>query len=103
MLKYRNKRTVCLSKHPHSSKKEAGRCDLLTAMWQNGEISNLEQQPRFPLNVNGIHICDYIADFKYIDAEGHTIVEDTKGMRTSVYRLKSKLLRATWNIAIYET
>jgi len=86
------------------SKKEAQRyCDLKLLV-TNGDISNLELQPKYPIEVNGDHICTYIGDFLYFDrASGRQVVEDTKGFKTSDYRLKKKLVRAVYGIDILET
>lgn len=68
-----------------------------------GEIKNLELQPKFDVIVNGKHICNYFADFRYIDTQtGETIVEDVKGVRTDVYIIKKKLVEAIYKIKIHE-
>ena len=46
--------------------------------------------------------CSYIADFVYKDNQGNTIVEDTKGMRTTEYVIKRKLMLYLKNIRIKE-
>ncbi len=47
--------------------------------------------------------CKYIADFVYTDNEtGHTVVEDTKGMRTKDYIIKRKLMLYLHGIRIKE-
>lgn len=64
---------------------------------------HLELQPKYPLTVNGEKICTYIADFKYWDAQKNAeIVEDVKGVRTPVFRIKSKLVKALYGIDIVE-
>lgn len=73
-------------------------------MQRGGQIKDLELQPEFPLIVNGINCGKYIADFRYINcATGATIVEDVKGVKTPVYRLKKKLVKALYNIDILES
>jgi len=52
--------------------------------------------------VYGQHICDYVADFTYMDHSGF-VVEDVKGVRTRIYSMKKKLLKAVYNIKIKET
>ena len=84
------------------SKKEAARYRLLKAMEDAGEIEGLLLQPRFPLVVNGVKICSYVADFQYLE-NGVQITEDTKGYRTREYRLKVKLLKALYGIDVRET
>ena len=84
------------------SKHEAERYCQLHALELEGEISGLELQPRFRLSINGVKICDYYADFSYYDKEGCHIVEDAKGFKTAVYRLKKKLFKALYDFDIVE-
>ena len=87
-----------------ASKREAARYGLLRVLEGAGQISGLVLQPRFPLVVEGEKICTYVADFQYTDCTtGAVITEDCKGMKTPVYRLKAKLLKALHGIAILET
>ena len=45
-----------------------------------------------------------MADFVYTDVEtGETVVEDTKGFRTDVYKIKRKLMLKVHGIKIKET
>jgi hypothetical protein len=85
-----------------ASKAEARRYGVLKMMQMAGEISGLELQPKFPLVVNGEKICFYVADFRYVK-DGQQITEDVKGMRTAVYRIKAKLLKALHGIVVTET
>lgn len=98
--KYRAVRTSC-GEHMHASKKEALRCKELRLMEISGKIKALKQQPGFEIEVNGSLVCSYRADFSYY-ADGNWVVEDCKGMRTPVYRLKKKLMKAN-GIEILET
>lgn len=85
------------------SKAEAKRYSELKLLKRAGEIEALSLQPRFVLQegyISGegkrVRPITYIADFAYIDKKtGKTIVEDVKGMRTSVYKLKKKLFEKT--------
>lgn len=98
--KYGNKK-VEFNGHTFDSKKEYERyCDLL--MFEKaGKISKLTLQPAFTLQ-DGFVDRDgkkhrpirYIADFYYIDDEGHEIVEDVKGMKTKEYMIKKKMFLA---------
>ncbi|MFR5079104.1 MAG: DUF1064 domain-containing protein [[Clostridium] innocuum] len=45
----------------------------------------------------------YIADFTYNDRNGQLIVEDAKGVKTPVYRLKRRLMAELKGIEIKET
>jgi hypothetical protein len=101
--KFRAIRTNC-GKHVHASKREAKHCVELQQLEQAGEIVFFTQQPRFKLEVKGHHICDYIADFRYIDKKTRAaVVVDVKGMKTPVYRLKKKLMWACLGIEVVET
>lgn len=86
------------------SKREARRYAELAALVRAGEVLNLELQPRWDLHaVGGTRVCAYVADFRYIvAATGETVVEDVKGVKTPVYRLKKKWLKAEHRIAVRE-
>lgn len=43
----------------------------------------------------------YIADFVY-EKDGKTVVEDAKGMKTDVYKIKRKLMLSIYGIRIQE-
>ena len=91
--KYGNRKTPCGAGHMHDSKKEALRCNELRLLERAGQIQRLEQQPEFPIEINGKRVCVYRADFAYF-ANNARVVEDVKGHRTEVYRLKKKLVEA---------
>lgn len=103
--KYRNKPTeVDGIKFP--SKKEANRWRQLLLLQANGEVRNIERQVTFRLEVAGLLICKYIADFTYEErtkGEWHSIVDDAKGFLTREYRLKRKLMKACHGIVIRES
>lgn len=89
----------------HQSALESRRCTELHLMQKGGLISGLEAhpQPRFELDVNGVHIAAYLGDFRYFDKErGETIVEDAKGRRTREYEIKRRLMLAIHGIVISE-
>ena len=46
--------------------------------------------------------CAYFADFVYKDKDGEIIVEDTKGLRTTDYIIKRKLLLYKYGLRITE-
>lgn len=86
-----------------ASKREAKRYNELKLMERGGEIVALEIQPKFPLIVNKQKLGNYFGDFQYRDtATGDLIVEDVKGVRTPVFRLKAKLVRALYGVEIVE-
>jgi len=94
--KYHNKKTI-VDGITFDSKKEARRYSELKLLVRAKEISNLELQPKFMLidkytNGNGkkVRALTYVADFQYTTKYG-IVVEDVKGMKTDVYKLKKKL------------
>ena len=85
------------------STKESRRYSELKALQQAGVIRDLETQPKFKLEVNGVHITTYYADFRYHDNERRAeVVEDVKGMRTQLYILKKRLMKALLAIEVEE-
>lgn len=85
-----------------ASKAEAHRYSELKLMEMACEISYLELQPKYPIIVNGKKIATYIADFRYLYCGTTPIIEDVKGVKTPVYRLKKKLVEAIYGITITE-
>jgi hypothetical protein len=93
------------------SKAEARRYAELKLLERAGEIRELELQPKFPIVAGGRWclkgrektVCTYIADFRYRRGpKGILVIEDVKGMRTPVYKLKKKLVEAQYGIEIVE-
>ena len=84
------------------SQKEHRRWCELKLLERGGVIRNLERQTRFRFEQNGVHICDYIADFVFFEGD-ERVCEDSKGFQTDVYRIKRKLMLAFYNIKIRET
>lgn len=88
------------------SKLEMTRYAELKMLERVGKISKLQLQPKFlliPKTERGGRASYYTADFTYIE-EGKIIVEDAKGFRTDVYKLKKKLLLWRYpNICFIET
>lgn len=79
------------------SKKEKGRYEFLKMLARAGKIKDLKLQPRYLLQDSFRYRgkkerkIEYVADFEYIDENGNKIVEDVKGEKTQVYKLKRKL------------
>lgn len=105
--KYGNKpKTVEVNgvRHSHQSTLEADRHVYLSQLQRAGEIENLQSQVTFRLDINGVHICKYIADFTYnLLGQKDMIVEDTKGFITDVFKLKMRLMKAVHGIDIVLT
>ena len=107
MSKYRN-RKVTVDGITFDSKREANRWCELKYMERAGLIKDLRRQVRYELipSLNaGKKIIQrsvtYVADFVYWQ-DGKWIVEDAKGCRTDVYKLKKKLMRYIHGIEIQE-
>ena len=98
--KYGNKKTI-IDGIKFDSKREAQRYGALQLMLKAGLISNLRLQVPYQINVNGMKVCKYVADFVYED-KGVEIVEDVKGMRTPIYNLKKKLMKAVFGVVVSE-
>lgn len=99
--KYRAVRTV-VDGTTFDSKAEARRYAELKAGELGGLVHDLELQPEYPIVVAGRRICVYRADFRYYHIDGELFVEDVKGFKTPVYRLKKKLVEAQYDIQIRE-
>lgn len=90
------------------SAKEAKRYGELKLLERAGKIDSLVLQPVFEIFVDvsqdgdrRVRICDYRADFQYY-RKRERIVEDVKGMKTPVYRIKKKLVEALYDLTITE-
>ena len=120
--KYHN-RKVIIDGIEFDSEKEGKRYNELKVLAKAGEISDLRLQVKYelipaqyemkdewvsPTRVQQKEVCveravNYIADFVYRDTmTEETVVEDVKGMRTEVFRLKKKLMRWRYGIEIKE-
>ncbi len=106
MSKY-NARKTEFGGHVFDSKKEAARYSELMTLEYAGEINHLKLQPRFLLqekfrdNQGKMHrAIHYVADFRYLE-RGKDIVEDTKGFKTDVFRIKEKLFRKQYPNIIF--
>ncbi len=94
--KHRNVKTV-VDGITFASKLEAKRYGQLKQLADAGLIEDLRMQPEFVL-MNGFRdrrgrahrAVKYIADFAYV-LDGELIVEDTKGRKTELFKLKEKM------------
>lgn len=95
--KYHNKKII-IDGIEFDSKKEGNRYCQLKLLEKAKEIKDLELQPRFELQPSfkkdnkTYRKIEYLADFKYFDNRlNKVVVEDIKGFKTDVYKLKKKL------------
>lgn len=98
--KYKAKRSK-IDGHSFASRREASRYIQLRAKEKAGKIQFLTLQPRYKLICNGVEICTYVADFRYVE-NGAVVVEDVKGFRTPEYKIKVALLLALRGIKVVE-
>ena len=84
------------------SKLEARRYVDLSLLQKAGEITGLERQVTYRFEIGGVHVCNYICDFQYLDKNGALVVEDTKSPATVTpeYRIKEKLMKALHGITV---
>jgi hypothetical protein len=107
--KYGNKH-ITIDNIKFSSIKEAKRYEELKNYQEQGKIRGLELQvkynlqPSFKINGKTIRAIDYIADFTYTDnTTEELVVEDVKGYKTDIYKLKRKLFAYKYHKEIKET
>lgn len=100
--KYGAKRTRGGDGRNYDSRAEARRSFELQLLQTQDLISDLQFQVPFNLEVNGILIGKYVADFTYYQ-NGKYIVEDKKGVKTPLFKWKMKHLKAQYGIDVYIT
>jgi hypothetical protein len=108
MSKYHSKKTT-VDGITFDSIREANRWQELRILERAGEIKNLRRQVKFTI-LEGYEIAgrkvspvQYIADFYYTDTKtGKRVIEDAKGYRTDVYKLKKKMFEKRYGIEITE-
>lgn len=100
--KFNNKKTI-IDGIVFPSKLEAERYMELKELENSGLIVNLRLQVEFELipsfkKINKTYRkCVYKSDFTYFDVmQQKQIVEDTKGFKTDVYKIKRKLFEYTY-------
>lgn len=97
MSKYFNRKTT-VDGITFDSVREARRYEELQLLVRGKVISDLKLQPRFTLqeafrDAKGTahRKIEYVADFSYFNENGDYVVEDVKGMKTDLFKLKMKL------------
>lgn len=104
--KYGNRKTV-VDGLKFDSKREAARWAELVLLDRAGEIRELVRQQSFSLMCDGKPLkirskgypngrsVRYVADFTYFDVRRQKrVIEDSKGARTDVYKLKRAIMEA---------
>lgn len=105
--KYKARKTIVDDIVFHSAA-EANRYKILQILEKSGHIKHLKLQVPFDFfcivesSLDCKKMFTYYADFTYQDKTGQLIIEDVKGMKMAVYRLKKKLIEAHYGITITE-
>ena len=109
MSKYRATPTQ-IDGENYRSKREAGRHQALLLLQRAGHIAGLVREVPFVLapkvkiegETRARPALRYVADFVYTTADGRMVIEDAKGFRTPVYRVKKHLMKTVHNVDVVE-
>ena len=110
--KYGNQKVTAPDGQKFDSQHEHQRYVILKLMERAGKIKDLRRQVKYVLipaqrDARGKLLeyeCSYVADFVYYDfALQQEVVEDAKGMKTDVYKIKKKLMLWVHGIRIKES
>lgn len=83
------------------SRAESRRYVELRARYQAGEIGDLVLQPKYPIVIDGQHICWVILDFSYYELPSNRfVIEDVKGVDTAISKLKRKLFENYYGMKV---
>lgn len=90
------------------SKREAARYVALRLLGRAGRIRKLRRQVKYLLEVNGVRICSYKADFVFeelrlSDQQWVEVVEDVKGYANDRWPMKKKLMLACHGVTVRES
>ncbi|MDR3464184.1 MAG: DUF1064 domain-containing protein [Beijerinckiaceae bacterium] len=87
------------------SEKEAVRYGELRLLERDGQISGLDLQPTFVVEINGKRLCRFKADFAYRCPQRGRVIEDVKSSGTAkdpAYRLRKKAAELAHGIKVTE-
>lgn len=101
--KYRNVKTV-VDGIKFDSKKEANRYSELMALKAAGVVRWFIRQTPFHLPGNVVYRADFLIVWNESDPRslGNVTIEDVKGFKTPMYRLKKKQVEAIYGVQIRE-
>ncbi len=98
--KYGAKKTI-IDGITFDSKAEASYYTSLKLRERAGEVCDVEMQRPYCLTVNGVLVATYRADFVFWDIMVHRRrIVDVKGVKTPVFRLKRKLMKACHGVDV---
>ena len=100
ILKHKfNAKPQTIDNQRFASKKEAKRYLELKELRKSGEVVFFLTQVRFPIvETNAKYVCDFVVFWK----DQTITVEDVKGLKTDVYKLKKKLIESEYPFMITE-
>jgi len=81
----------------YHSKLEAAYAQELSLRERAKDIKSWERQVKLDLKVNGVHITNYYIDFIIHHKDGHREFVEVKGFETDVWKMKWKILEATFD------
>lgn len=101
-------RKVIVDGETFDSQREYKRWTDLRLLQERCEIFNLERQVKYVLapsvkftgEKKAKAALRYFADFRYVDINGETVVEDAKGRETEAFRIKRHLMKSVHNIDV---
>lgn len=105
--KYGARKTV-LAGITFDSKREAARWERLCGYEQCGLITNLERQVTYVLapsvKIEGEKrarpALRLKVDFRYVDENGKTVLEDAKGVADTAFRIRQHLMKSVHNLDV---
>ena len=106
--KYGNKKVVAVDGATFDSVREFRRWGELQLLQAGHKISQLERQVTYELAPAVTLVGEkrkkpalrYVADFRYLDESGNTVVEDAKGHETKEFRVKRHLMKSVHGIDV---
>ena len=75
---------------------------LKAAIHERDRVHTWKPQVTVPLDVNGVHICNYRVDFHVTYADGHEEWHEVKGFETELWIIKARLFKACYPDRVYK-
>ncbi|HZS04508.1 MAG TPA: DUF1064 domain-containing protein [Blastocatellia bacterium] len=109
--KYGNRPVTLADGTRCDSRKEGRRLRELRLLERAGLVRDLKTQVDFPLEINGIRVAIYRADFVYsrlMNGQWYPVVEDVKGQQDAsslpyrLFLIKKRLMKALHQIEVQE-
>jgi len=107
-----NTRVTLETGEKFDSKAEHARWQALKVLEAAGKITNLRTQEVFVLVAGAVIVTPegsrkkppirYVADFTYTGIDGSKVVEDVKGFKTAMYKIKQHMMKSLLGIDIVE-